>query len=333
MGMPMVNPMNRNHRNAFTLIELLVVIAIIAILAAILFPVFAQAKLAAKKAVAISNMKQMGLGEILYANDYDDTLPGNISVATYGPPPTWHYGDYAVAIGYANGWENQNITHYYQSWQEDLTPYLKSDGKGSLRTDPVATDVDNGDGWGCTNGDNEGETTPFTVWPPTGADYPATGPWTGQASTACSSFYMNAIPEFKSTTVMPSPAGTIVLRESDHLQGTARMAPWNFYGIYHYSNTGWAMIDGGSLDDTYNNGGVFAYADGHAKYAVRTSIHYSDFGCTGALINGVSATTTYNGQSYPTTYTGSLVAETATLAVNPWQAFADRNLYCPTTSF
>ena len=59
-------------RKAFTLIELLVVIAIIAILAAILFPVFAQAKMAAKKAVDISNMKQMALAIMMYANDNDD---------------------------------------------------------------------------------------------------------------------------------------------------------------------------------------------------------------------------------------------------------------------
>ena len=57
---------------AFTLIELLVVIAIIAILAAILFPVFAQAKLSAKKTAVLSNTKQIGLGLIMYANDSDD---------------------------------------------------------------------------------------------------------------------------------------------------------------------------------------------------------------------------------------------------------------------
>src|SRR5450755_373290 len=62
-------------KRAFTLIELLVVIAIIAILAAILFPVFAQAKLAAKKTVAISNQKQIGLAILMYANDYDDMYP------------------------------------------------------------------------------------------------------------------------------------------------------------------------------------------------------------------------------------------------------------------
>lgn len=64
------------YSRAFTLIELLVVIAIIAILAAILFPVFAQAKLAAKKATGISNVKQVALAGVLYSNDVDDyTVP------------------------------------------------------------------------------------------------------------------------------------------------------------------------------------------------------------------------------------------------------------------
>jgi len=62
-------------KKAFTLIELLVVIAIIAILAAILFPVFAQAKEAAKKTQSISNAKQMGTSLMIYTGDYDDLFP------------------------------------------------------------------------------------------------------------------------------------------------------------------------------------------------------------------------------------------------------------------
>ena len=67
----------RTMKKAFTLIELLVVIAIIAILAAILFPVFAQAKAAAKKTSCVSNLKQMATATFLYTNDADGSFPQN----------------------------------------------------------------------------------------------------------------------------------------------------------------------------------------------------------------------------------------------------------------
>src|SRR5262245_63621885 len=62
-------------RSGFTLIELLVVIAIIAILAAILFPVFAKAREQARKTSCLSNMKQITMAGLMYAQDYDETWP------------------------------------------------------------------------------------------------------------------------------------------------------------------------------------------------------------------------------------------------------------------
>jgi len=94
-------------RRGFTLIELLVVIAIIAILAAILFPVFAQAKLAAKKASDLSNEKQLVLGAIIYSGDYDDNLPMGGSCLKI------------PASGYCTN--DQFIT-----WREIEYPYIKS---------------------------------------------------------------------------------------------------------------------------------------------------------------------------------------------------------------
>ena len=67
------------RRKAFTLIELLVVIAIIAILAAILFPVFAKAREAARATSCKSNLKQIVTGALMYSQDYDEIL-----VSSYG---------------------------------------------------------------------------------------------------------------------------------------------------------------------------------------------------------------------------------------------------------
>jgi prepilin-type N-terminal cleavage/methylation domain-containing protein/prepilin-type processing-associated H-X9-DG protein len=76
----------RRPRRAFTLIELLVVIAIIAILAAILFPVFAQARDKARQVSCMSNMKQLGLAVLMYAQDHDERMP------------SVHWGAYFVAV-------------------------------------------------------------------------------------------------------------------------------------------------------------------------------------------------------------------------------------------
>ena len=118
---------NRIAKRAFTLIELLVVIAIIAILAAILFPVFAQAKLAAKSTVSISNMKQLATGMLLYAGDVDDSRQGrNIQIYTPGGPVTDEYNWKQVMGAYVKS------TDMYRDPANSASKFL------DLHSDPVA---------------------------------------------------------------------------------------------------------------------------------------------------------------------------------------------------
>ena len=77
------------RRIGFTLIELLVVITIISLLAAILFPVFAQAKFAAKKTMDLSNLHQIGLAMDMYMGDYDDLYPWAVDTSDKYRPEIW----------------------------------------------------------------------------------------------------------------------------------------------------------------------------------------------------------------------------------------------------
>jgi prepilin-type N-terminal cleavage/methylation domain-containing protein len=110
-------------RLGFTLIELLVVIAIIAILAAILFPVFAQARHAAKATASLSNLKQQGIAVPLYAGDFDDT---QVIVANLGD------ADAPLRFTVAHTAPKD----LYKSWGYLLTPYIKS---AMIFQDPLAT--------------------------------------------------------------------------------------------------------------------------------------------------------------------------------------------------
>ncbi|MFQ3586673.1 MAG: prepilin-type N-terminal cleavage/methylation domain-containing protein [Fimbriimonadaceae bacterium] len=114
-----------NHKKGFTLIELLVVIAIIAILAAILFPVFAQAKTAAKRASDLSNVKQLATAQVLYVQDYDGAVAMNRSCFLFrepsGPADAFPCQAGDVALG----------------WVDFLLPYVKNIDIFKSPGDPV----------------------------------------------------------------------------------------------------------------------------------------------------------------------------------------------------
>lgn len=119
-----------NSRRAFTLIELLVVIAIIAILAAILFPVFAQAKEAAKKTSTLSSFKQFGTGAAIYIADYDDLFP--LMYSFDGAAQQWRWN---FTNSVPNGWRQDGVRDIEPRksedglhWANSLQPYIKNTG-------------------------------------------------------------------------------------------------------------------------------------------------------------------------------------------------------------
>jgi prepilin-type N-terminal cleavage/methylation domain-containing protein/prepilin-type processing-associated H-X9-DG protein len=105
----------RRHTRGFTLIELLVVIAIIAILAAILFPVFAQAREAARKTQCTSNVKQIMTGILMYAQDYDELLPQGTRAGT--------------CVNAVTGVVGQG------RWMHQIHPYVKNAGVHTCPSD------------------------------------------------------------------------------------------------------------------------------------------------------------------------------------------------------
>ncbi len=108
----------------FTLIELLVVIAIIAILAAILFPVFAQAREAARKASCASNLRQLGVGMQMYTQDYDEKFP------------SWAWGN-----SYGGRGTGETV------WWNAIFPYVKNTGIYACPSDAQRWGQDTTDMW------------------------------------------------------------------------------------------------------------------------------------------------------------------------------------------
>jgi prepilin-type N-terminal cleavage/methylation domain-containing protein/prepilin-type processing-associated H-X9-DG protein len=115
----------------FTLIELLVVIAIIAILSAILFPVFARAREAARKTACTSNLRQLGLAAHMYAQDYDELMPCDY----YACNSSWTH---ARLVGQVRPYI-KNMEIFYcpsakkvQGWMPDFAPTDANKAAGNI---------------------------------------------------------------------------------------------------------------------------------------------------------------------------------------------------------
>lgn len=225
-------------RSAFTLIELLVVIAIIAILAAILFPVFAQAKAAAKHAATISNQKQLGLTFALYAGDYDDVLPRRSTL-------NW------------NGWTTGecNATFGCESWDKLIIPYMKNfdiftSGMDRASTVPL---------WHGTSYGSIKRSYDVTTYM-----FPTVG---GMSWTPNGSFFRAPI----NFTAVPQVADTVMMVERRNASSTD--GTWWQYSTY-WENWAWGTGTRNSNTNTtaayfsgidYNNANkaAFLFADGH----------------------------------------------------------------------
>jgi prepilin-type N-terminal cleavage/methylation domain-containing protein/prepilin-type processing-associated H-X9-DG protein len=243
------------HKKGFTLIELLVVIAIIAILAAILFPVFAQAKLAAKKTNDLSQLKQTALASLMYSNDYDD----NAMVFPYAG--TWSTS--CPGCGSNTTFTNGQLGAW---WTDRLMPYVKNKGIFANPTNQDTLYVDKGY-WkpGATSftdtntSDLYRVTYTYNQFVSHGDDNPIT-------------------PHAASMTAIPQPADTVLMGPSDNWfsrsscqkngSGINVDFDWdvsqNYWG---YELWGADALGTNILAAGFNGGANFSYTDGHAKYA------------------------------------------------------------------
>lgn len=251
-----------DKRSGFTLIELLVVIAIIAILAAILFPVFAQSRAKARQAACSSNMKQVGIGMMMYAQDYDETLPGNSSLENVSDPRwpdamTAHSAGLSEPMGWMQPYDPANPgTH--RIWARDTQPYIKNLGVFSCPESKPRSD----DGV-CTPAANTCEVT-------------------GLANAGNGNMLLNGIVGSKALAAMPAPADTIFIHEVRNYNRVAQEKPRQ-----KKSNRLWTNFTHNYYDLLHSGGANLVFCDGHAKWQRRDQIRFAQFGAPPALNPGM----------------------------------------------
>jgi prepilin-type N-terminal cleavage/methylation domain-containing protein/prepilin-type processing-associated H-X9-DG protein len=255
---------SRSHRTqaGFTLIELLVVIAIIAILAAILFPVFAQARAKARQASCLSNQKQVGLGIMMYAQDYDEILPGNsslenISDARWPDSTTAHSAGLSEPLGWMQPYDIANAgTH--RIWARDIQPYIKNIQIFRCpETRPRSADGP------CTAGANTCEVNDVV-------------------NAGNGNLLLNGIPASKSLAAIPNPADIIFTHEVRNYNRVAQEKPRQ-----KRSNRLWTGFTHAYYDRLHNDGANLLFCDGHAKWQRRDSIRFAQFGAPPELNPGM----------------------------------------------
>ncbi len=229
--------------DGFTLIELLVVIAIIAILAAILFPVFAQARAKARQTACLSNLKQVGTGIMMYAQDYDEMLPGNSFTA-----PNNSAGD----AGLTNAAGTQNPRGFMEpepqvgrNWARDIQPYVKN-----LQV------------YVCPDTEPRGA----------GQVYAETRvPGGGNVS-----YLLNGLVSSQAMAVIPNTADIVFMHEYRYISRVSQVRPYpsgTMNGKQRYISFNNALYD-----IEHNEGANLLYCDGHAKWKKKTAIMFKEFG-------------------------------------------------------